>query len=147
MLLLTSKGLVNKTQVRGALGIAWRPIADIPEGADPRGPYSNGPRQACTALMEKGSGTVQGRTMPTALAFCTDMNAIKGQYDKLGGRLTGPALVAGLETLGSSFVGAITQATYLARGRHDGLAAYFNYAFVDSCGCMSYIGGPRRLPA
>jgi hypothetical protein len=53
--------------------------------------------------------------------------------------------LSALDRLGSAFAPARGLASRFVGGWHDGGAAYFDYVFNASCGCMAYHGARHAL--
>jgi hypothetical protein len=141
---LISGGLANPNQLRGAVGMGWVPAFDVPEGDSSNGPYSNAARKRCVSIMTKAKLTASGFNELTAMMYCGSFFGIEQGFRAM--RNPSPAgLVAAIESLGSSFQDPSVHATFLSPKRHDGLAAVFDYAYVESCSCMRYTSPPRPL--
>ena len=139
MRLLTEKNLVSTQQVHGAIGIGWFPSFDSKAQAPVNSPMSNPPRVACDKLMQAHGGTVGGETLPTAMAYCAEMTAVKRVFDGDPTATTADVEKA-IAAFGSTFVNTETAATYLSATRRDGLSGYFPYGYKESCSCMDYLG-------
>lgn len=145
MQLLVGKKLVNQRQAVGAIGIGWRAVEDVAEGANRTGKYSNAARRACDRIMtSRGADISQATAESAALGFCATMTAIKSRYDVTTIHTSG-ALAKAMDTLGSSYSSPITPATRIGPGRHDGLDAAYDYLYSAACTCMAYRGNPNPL--
>jgi hypothetical protein len=126
---------VSPSQLTGAAGIGWYPLADVPSTSS----SLNAAGKACLNLLNSdGANLPSQSTQAAALTLCDQMTVLQ-TATKLGKALSANAFMHGLNAAGSS----IKTAAFFAlnySGRRDGIAAVRDLAFEASCPCFQYSG-------
>jgi hypothetical protein len=130
---------VNPRQLRGAVGIGWMPLVDVPAGPDDDIP----PVRAQCAAIYRRAGIAVGDRSPygqfSAYSFCDSLMILRRVLAHR--RSTSQAAMrAGLESLGSGYTSALDFASRLDASRHDGAAGYRVLRFDGGCTCFRYDG-------
>jgi hypothetical protein len=125
-------------QLHGAFGIGWQPSTDITS----RKTSTPGSARCDRALA--GTGAVPtGAGSERLYVTCDQLYFLQAVY-AAAGRVGPGAMADGVARLGSRFSPGLTFA--VDAGRHpDGLAAYRELRFDESCACLLY-GGQFPLP-
>jgi hypothetical protein len=146
--ILAQAGVIDGSQLAGALGMGWEPIIDLKTADDPdTGPYSNSARRYCLSVLGKAGITYSGDNAKAfALEFC-DLLYFADHIIERGGpsNLTNTGFVSTVVNSGASFVAAITPRTFFSANRRDGVGGYYRFAYDTSCRCMRYTGSLRSL--
>ena len=121
-------------QLHGTVGIGWLPASDIHYSEVPHG--VNPAEDLCFELTQRNGD--EAKRYCEGLWFLRDALASASSLSPEG-------LLAGAESLGTSFRSPWTFATVFAPGRYDGAAAVRPLAFTDECGCFRYSGEPRSI--
>jgi hypothetical protein len=79
-----------------------------------------------------------------ALGYC-DKGYFLRQVLTRAGSPTWTAYLSALDRLGGAFAPARGLGSRFAAGWHDGGAAYYDYVFSTSCGCMAYHGAKHSV--
>lgn len=133
---------VPKEQFKGAVGLGWIPLLDLPYAKNPvDGPYSNQARRQCKSLMTAG-----GQQFPDANAeavaatYCNSLYLLRAALKTQGGQVSRRSFLKGLHSLGSKFEAVRAHGTRFSPEQHDGSAGYYHYAYDQDCGCFGYTG-------
>jgi ABC-type branched-subunit amino acid transport system substrate-binding protein len=135
---------VNPRQLRGAVGIGWMPLVDVPAGPDDDIP----PVRAQCAAIYRRAGIAVGDRSPygqfSAYSFCDSLMILRRVLAH--GRSTSQASMrAGLESLGGGYTSALDFASRLDASRHDGAAGYRLLRFDSGCTCFRYDGPVQQI--
>jgi hypothetical protein len=142
---LLDGGDIQKAVMNGAVGAGWEPVTDLPYTSAGPEPFTTPARKACLALMTARHQTFSdSNAEAVALGYC-DKGYFLRQVLTEAGSPTWTAYLNALDRLGSAFAPARGLASRFAAGWHDGGAAYFDYVFNASCGCMAYHGARHAL--
>ena len=130
---------VNPRQLRGAVGIGWMPLVDVPAGPDDDIP----PARAQCAEIYRRAGVAVGDRSPygqfSAYSYCDSLLILRRVLAHA--RSTSlTAVRARLESLGTSYTSALSFATRLDASQHDGVDGYRVLRFNSGCGCFKYDG-------
>jgi hypothetical protein len=127
-------------QLRGLKGVGWFANDDVsyPE----RWPAWN----RCVALM-KAAGLIwlDSNAERGALVHCDLGWLLAAAASRAGHRLTPATLLGGIEAIGGAFQSAGTPVSQFGPSRHDAAAAVRDFAYDESCECLRYTSGPRRV--
>lgn len=135
-------------QLTNATGIGWIPVLDLSKSEYPGG---KGPaaRETCRRIMIKG-GQSQGLSSPgaelVALGQCDDIFMLQKAFRSVTGAVSGSVLQKAIEDLGAGFATAQSFSTRFGSGRHDGVSAARDMAYVVACKCFRYTSGLVSLP-
>jgi hypothetical protein len=142
---LLSGNEIQASQLKGALGIGWLPVIDLP--FPPKGAYArSAPVRKCRAVMTRaGQAPTSPDAMGIALGACDEVWFLRAAARGLSGSLTVGRLLHGIQSLGTGFTSALTIATAFGAGQRDGAAAAYRYAFSPGCSCWQYVGKPVRV--
>ena len=140
--ILASSGDVPTAEMNGALGIGWDPILDLASAQDPdNGPYSNPARRACLALMtSKGYSASDNNAETVQIGICSVFSFLQTVAQAVSGPLNQASFVAAASRLGYWNGAGDALGNFFGPTQHDGGAYYRAYDWVNSCGCMEYIG-------
>jgi hypothetical protein len=143
---LLSGGSLQAKTLRGAIGVGWQPLFDLPyDGKD--GAYSNAARRRCFDIFRKAgsphtdAGTAGGQAEGCDVAFL--LQAAFAGYE---GPLTLGTLLRRVEALGTRYPLASGFSSRFGPGKHDGAGAYKAMRFDNGCSCVVYVGGVVSLP-
>lgn len=126
---------VPKEQLRGSMGIGWKPQDDV---TDARHPYT-AQENRCIAVMRAGGEPFTSRSNPaTALRYCDLMWSFEEAAKKAGPDLNSGRFLAGLEGLGRSWESVLTFQSDFGRGWPDAASSHRLVAFDDGCSCFLY---------
>lgn len=136
------EGTVPKAQLKNAAGIGWSKFLDIGSGTRP-GPASAN-ETLCFALMAKaGQQSTDATTQAFQASLCDVLMFLKSTADRFG---LGADLLDQVRSQGLAFGPADTYAIRMQPRRADGVAAYRDLTFDDSCSCFQYTSGNRAAP-
>jgi hypothetical protein len=142
--LLVGDSLVADAQVKGAVGMGWTPLSDLPKTeSGPSSTYSNAPRRACDALMARHDQSGSKYNESFALQFCNAVSTMKRVADAVG--TDASQFVSGMEALGSSLLDPLTPRTYIGPRNHDGNGGIYRYVYDETADKMAYRGGVVAL--
>lgn len=130
---------MERNQLNGAMGIGWMPWRDL----EPKDAYRHGSDGArrCHDLMTAAG---EGRQMDTyyeALSvarICDHGLLLKAAVEAGAPSITQASIVAGAESLGTSFSSANTLSNRFEPGRHEGVAAIRYLRWFVRCQCFRY---------
>jgi hypothetical protein len=126
-----------RAQLKNAAGIGWSKFLDIGAGTRP-GPVSSN-ETLCFALMRQaGQQSTSGTTQAFQLSLCNVLMYLKAATDSYG---VTAGLLGAVRTRGLAFAPADAYAIRAVPGRADGVGAYRDVAFDDSCSCFQYTSG------
>lgn len=126
-------------------GIGWSPGLDIDK---PHKPPPAADRH-CLDLIKKGGVVVSGwQNTYVATTECSDLLFLKAAMQRSHGDARGRALMAGVESLGTSFIapGIVGGRTSFGPGRRDGVASVAPFGYVPACHCLRYTGKAFTAP-
>lgn len=130
---------MERKQLKGAMGIGWMPWLDLqPDHAYHYG--SDGGRR-CRDLMAAAEEGQQMDTFNEAIwtsTICDAALLLKAAVEAGGPSITSDSIVAGAESLGTSFPSANTLLTRFGPGRHEGIAAIRFLRWFVGCQCFRY---------
>jgi len=140
---LLSAGTLQASTLRGAVGIGWQPLFDLPySGQD--GPEANAVRRTCFAVFRKAgqphsdAGTAGGQAQGCDVALLLQ-SALRGYRGAVN---LGPVLQR-IELLGTRYPLASGLSARFGPGKHDGIGSIKALRFDEGCGCVSYVGSAR----
>jgi hypothetical protein len=142
--LLRATRAIPVGQFRGAVGVGWSPITDVP--ASREGPLP-AIRSQCATIFRNAGVTLGARTSSgqhMAHADCGNLLLLRRVLaaNPAGG---GPNdLRIGLERVGTSLPMPTSFSTRLDHTRHDGAAGYRLVRFDQGCACFEYHGRVRE---
>ena len=133
---------MERKQLKGAMGIGWMPWLDL----EPRHAYRHGSEGArrCKDLMDAAGEGKQMATYNEALwtsSICDGVLLLKAAIEAGGGNITAGSIVAGAETLGTSFSSANTVLSRYEPGRIEPVAAVRLIRWFVRCECFRYTSG------
>ena len=121
---------------RRAVGIGWWPDEDVDASSLPP---PNAAGQLCLSIYKGANINVSDSiTQGLALWVCGIVLSFKAAADHAPA-LSGPGIMAGLESLGTGWQSPITFGINVGPGHHDGASEYRAFGFADSCGCFRYL--------
>jgi hypothetical protein len=134
---LLLQGQVPSAQLTGSIGVGWRPTLDVDPRHDPGG---NPNVTRCRAMLAVASLKPTSRGQEeSSYGFCDPLFLLQAALRDASsvGRTT---VVPAIESLGSRYRSALSLASRLGPGRHDGAAAVRRFAYDDTCSCFHYVG-------
>jgi hypothetical protein len=135
------EGTAPKDQLVNSVGIGWQPFLDIGRGKHP-GPVSRN-ESLCFKLMKQAG---QASTSATTRGFEAQICDLFFYLREIGNALpTLPSnlIAAARPVIGDSFRSAATFSSDTRR-HPDGVAAYRDLAYQQSCSCYQYVSPIRR---
>lgn len=136
-------GLVKANQLNGMSGNGWLPTIDLPAADGTR--YGTSATQRCLDIMKRRTGQTYTSTNAASIALiaCDSLFLVQQALAKAPS-LSPAGLIAGIESLGGSFVSALLPASFLS-SQHDNAIQAFDQNWVASCNCVRY-SSPRDVP-
>ena len=131
---------VPAAELKGALFLGWDPVSDVPDLSQltPAG-------KACLRFFRQ-----QPQDTPNErgalMTACESIDFLKAAITAAGRADGAPSLVAGASRL-SGYASAYTFQVGLSTTRRDGVVAYRPGKWDDACGCFTYTGPQRDVPA
>ncbi len=138
-------GLVKAEQLNGMAGNGWLPTIDLP-AAD--GSKLATPATArCLDIMKRRTGQTYTSTNAASIALieCDSFFLFVAALSRAPS-LSPAGLVAGMESLGSSYTSALLPASFLSGKQHDNAVRAYDQNWVASCTCVQY-SSPRSVPS
>ncbi|HVX70664.1 MAG TPA: hypothetical protein VHA79_13345 [Mycobacteriales bacterium] len=132
---------ISKTQWPQLHGVGWSPRLDTDDPHQAVTP----PDRRCLKLIKKGGVTVSGlQNTYIATTECSTLFFLGAALEASRGDARGSALMAAVESLGSSFSSpaVLDGRTFFGPDRRDGPAAVAPFAYVAQCRCLRYTGKP-----
>lgn len=127
--------LVPKEQLRGSMGLGWKPQDDV---TDKHYPYT-AQEKRCIDIMRAGGEAFTSRSNPAiALRYCDLIWSFEAAATKAGPDLTSGRFKAGLDGLGASWASVLTFQSDFSRGWPDAASSHRLVAFDDECSCFLY---------
>lgn len=124
---------VGPSQLHGALGAGYQPLAEVADPADPTLATAR-----CRELMNKaGHDTSSQFTFTVMLGVCDPFGLLEAGLDA-SRDLTATGLVRGIESLGSGFVPGATYNTFFSPTRHAGANGVRDFVYDDTCRCFTF---------
>ena len=133
---------MERKQLEGSMGIGWLPWVDL----EPRHAYREGSEgtRRCVDLMVAAGEEAQIDTYNEGLwssSICDAALLLKAAIEAGGPSITTDTIVAGAESLDTSFASSNTLVTRFDRGRHEGVGAIRFLRWFTQCGCFRYTSG------
>ncbi len=125
-------------QLRGAIGVGWSPLVDVPGGSDADNPV----RDQCDQIFRAFKVAVGDRTPfghYTAYHVCDSVLLIAAAVAQSGDASVG-GLRRGIDKVGPRWTSPLALGTSLGNGRADGAARWRMLRFGDDCRCFRYDG-------
>lgn len=144
---LNSAGLVPVSELRNMQGVGWVgvPGFDVlnpaPYPADELAAQAN-----CLALIQKGGYTQAKQYSAFVYEACDPVMLLMAAWHADGGRAGLAALENGVDSLGGSFVGAITGRTSFAATKQTGVSEFRTFAWSTGCSCFVYTSQEMPTP-
>lgn len=141
---LVESGQMAVEQARGALGLGYVPLSDLPDKDNPadRGPYTNATRKGCLKIYsDAGIAFGDSNSEQVALGFCDKVLFFRLAASKVDGPLNRDTFRASVESLGDSFVASPLQVSRFGPDRHYGIVRGYDMRFDDRCSCVRYGAG------
>ena len=145
--LALNNGTVPPAQARNIHGFGWLPMEDVPV-AD-YGPLNANQKRCLSLLKSQGIKPAATADYVYAWQICEPFFVYEASLKATGGRTDQASVVAGIRSLGSSFVSTTNldgQALH-GPGRSDAIAAARPLIYADACGCWKYTGRARPVPS
>ena len=136
--LLESVGSI-KNQLKGAKGIGWSKYLDIGAGKKP-GPVSSNETLCFQIMSDAGQKSTSATVQAFQVALCNVLLMLKKAGDTYG--LT-HSLLSTMRARSLPVLPADAFAIKLLPTRADGVAAYRDLAYDESCSCFQYTSGNR----
>jgi ABC-type branched-subunit amino acid transport system substrate-binding protein len=131
-------------QLRGAVGIGWAPLVDVPAQEEGGVPAI---RSQCAEIYRRASVATGDRSAYgqfSAFSLCDSLLLLRRAL--AGASSDSPATVrARIEALGSSYTSGLAMATRLDGAHHDGVSGYRVLRYDEGCSCFRYDGPVRSL--
>jgi hypothetical protein len=128
---------VGASQLRGALGVGWRPTLDVNASDDP-GPVS-AQATRCTRIMQAAGQDVSSRSVVLLSHIeCEQIWSLAAALQRAG-TVTAAALRRGFDTLGSP-APVISFGERWAPDRHASNTTVADLGYVEACSCFRYTG-------
>jgi hypothetical protein len=125
-------------QLHGAAGIGWSKYLDIGSGPKP-GPVSANETLCFSIMQSARQQSSQATVKAFQVALCNVLMFLKSATDRYGFT----SLLGDVRTKGLAFPPADAFGIHLVNGRADGVSAYRDLVFKDSCSCFTYVSGNR----
>lgn len=145
---LLAAGDIQPETLRGAMGIGWQPLFDVPYGnTQGDGAFDNAARRSCFNIFHRGGMPHANATTAGADAEgCDVMLLLPTLFHGYAGPINLQTLLNRVNALGSSYLLASGFASWFAPDQHDGTGAFATMHFVDACRCVQYSGRPEQMP-
>ena len=142
---LSTTGAVDTSQFNGAVGLAWAPTLDLPDGkADA---YLSPATSACIKMIEKRTGQTFTSTNAASIALdaCDGLYLLRQLVNSAGPVLNQRTAVASVEALGAAYRPAEVASAFFSPSQHDSLETGYDMTWDSSCTCAKYVG-QHRIP-
>jgi hypothetical protein len=136
--LLESVGSI-KNQLKNSKGIGWSKFLDIGAGTRP-GPVSSNETLCFKLMTDAGQRSSAATPQAFQASLCNDFFVLKAGADAFG---LSKSLFTTLRQKSFPVLPADAFAIKLLPSRADGVAAYRDLAYADSCSCFQYTSGNR----
>jgi len=139
-----AEGILPEEQLKRVHTAGWYPTIDLNVS---RRPPLRAVQKDCLRLAHDGGADLDPTQYWIAFDTCDAVLLYAGAVTRAKGQLGASALMAALETFGTSFesVTSLKGATSLGPGRHHAPLVYRSNLYQDSCSCFLYVGPERRL--
>ncbi len=138
-------GLVTAKQLNGMAGNGWLPSIDLPAADGTK--YSTPATARCLDIMKRRTGQTYTSTNAASIALIEcDSFFLLAQALTGAPSLSPAGLVAGMESIGTSFTSALLPAAFLSPAQHDDGVRAFDLNWVADCTCVRYTS-PRTVPS
>jgi ABC-type branched-subunit amino acid transport system substrate-binding protein len=127
-----------RNQLIGSVGFGYSPSYDVDKAHNP-GPVSARESRCEKIMREAGVNMDEPVTRALVLWFC-DAGWFLQAAVQQSGEVSVRGLQAGAQAL-RSYASPVTWKVDLSSGRPDGVAAYRDFAYVESCSCFQYTSG------
>jgi hypothetical protein len=133
---LVTSGTSPERQFRGAMGIGWHELLDVPVSDWLSG--ANASRRRCAAALKAaGQAPAPGFEQTTAAGLCDALGLLQVALSRAPS--VGQAgFASALQGLGAAFQSAATPGTRFDLRRRDGAAMFRTWQYKPSCTCMAY---------
>lgn len=125
-------GNAPAAQLRGAVGIGWRPTDDVPQ--DPPG---NPSVTRCVKALKSASVAPASRLEAgSAYGYCDGLFALQAAAAL---DTSDSTIASRLAALGTTFRSPLGIATRLSTSQHDGASQVRDFAYKPACSCFAYL--------
>jgi hypothetical protein len=140
---LLSTHNIQPDTLRGAIGIGWQPLFDLPyQNGD--GAYSNAARHACLKLFaDNGMAATDAATAGGQAEGCDVVYFLPAAFGDYRGPVNAAVFKERAEALGTTYPLASGLGSRFGRDQHDGAGGFAVMRFDAACSCVSYVGAPR----
>lgn len=126
----------------GSMGIGWQPLLDQSNPA----PSNNAAAQECLKIMQSVGGTADAVQQWAAQTYCDTIRVLAaGGAMNPAEDMTGEALLAGINRIGSTYQSPFTTGTFLVGDKRWGASMARDFAWNPDCGCNRYVGAPYKI--
>lgn len=125
-----------------AVGAGWYALGDSAEKFRP----ANSSSDRCLELYGRNGIQFEDQNAAgTALIYCDRVAVTEAGVAAAGGSLTLGSFIAGVESLGTSYLPPSSLGARFAPGQRDGTAAWAPIRFAGDCPCFGYTAGARAF--
>lgn len=145
MQVLVDGGLLDASQLRGALGLGWVPNQDLK--AEYHKKYAGAGRARCLAVMEKAGYTFgDSNSRSIALAQCDQMYLITEAIRGAGPSITLPNALDAVARLRETFPAAGNAGMSFGANKRDGVRFVYDLTWDTDCNCAKYLDNGHAAP-
>lgn len=144
MQILVKAGDVDARTLRGAVGLGWLPLFDLPAAAAAH--YQTPASRHCLSVMRRASFTFSDANAEAiGLSTCDAIYFLAYVIDRAVPSITLASAQRIVDGLGTSFPTAFEPRSYFAAGHHAGAYLGYDLRWDSGCGCTRYSGKPHPL--
>ncbi|MFN2523748.1 MAG: ABC transporter substrate-binding protein, partial [Mycobacteriales bacterium] len=141
---LIDTGNVDPDELKGAVTGGWNPSGDV--GIRPYTKYGAG-YQLCASIMAEAGVPFNGSSNNTVVGSktCDAFFFFAAAVNRGAPDVTRDSFLRGAESLGTSYVSALTYSASIAAATRDGVSTLATSVYDGSCTCFTYKGDLRRI--
>jgi len=128
-------GNVPAAEFHGAIGVGWWPWEDVGPG---QWPAPDAPASLCITVLTQAGLQVNSAGGRAASLWDCGMLEFFRSVAAVAPTLSLSGIASAVNGFGTSWVSPNTFRTQLGPSRHDGAAAYRDFAYADGCACFQY---------
>lgn len=136
------EGNVANEQIQGVQGIGWAPITDVKPDKSPLTPQE---RRCFDVFTKAGEAQSKRQDYLTAEFMCDLVESFAAIVRSAGPQLSTVTFRSGYHAAGSSYPPIVPFSVDWSK-RADGVSSFRPVGYVQSCGCLEYLGPPEPLP-
>jgi hypothetical protein len=142
---LVDAGVIDTSQLKGALGIGWLPNLDL-KAASAKKWAGPGTADCLETMRKAGYSFPDANSASIALSECDEINLIAMAINRAGTSITLPNALNALNQIGPRFPTAGLPAAFFSASRHDGAEKVFDLAWDTQCDCAAYLDNGHSAP-